>query len=467
MQRWHLTVGLVGTFALAALLVPELRGTPDAPTPPPAPAPTPLTTPPVATPQQQGALTLTAGLDRPALMEGRVEERLLVITLQAEEGEADVERPVNVAVVIDRSGSMAARGKMEFAKAAARELVASLDVEDRFSLVTFSDRANLLVSSSYSETTSPFLRAIDGIYEGGGTNLYGGLEAGLEQVHRHASDGQVNRVIVLSDGLANIGVTDNEEIARAAGRWAEQGVAVSTIGLGLDFNEDLLASMADRGGGTYRFVDEPSTLQAIFREELHQMTSVAARGVAVDVALPGAELVQVYGYEAQVSADGFRIWLGDVYGGQTRKIVAKVRVPAGQLGQTPEVAQVRLSEISADKAPYTPVAVQASVTRDAAVIDSTANVELAVLGNAAVSSTLADQAAQAYAAGRRSESLRLMRSANLIAGETASRYDAPAARAQSAALEEQEKNYSDFDASSEEGRRELKRNKEMNRGWYH
>ena len=467
MQRWQLTAGLGVLAVVTAVVAPTLEArVPDRVDPLVV---TPhiveeLPTSPVTI--EQGNLTLTAGLDHPAVLDGRTEERLLVITIGADDLGEGSDRPVNVAVVMDRSGSMQAKGKMEYAKAAARELVESLDADDRFSFVTFSDRANLVVPSQSVLDSAYLLRTIDAVREGGGTNLYEGLRSGLTQVRAQSGDDQVNRVIVLSDGKANVGVTSASSLASLAGQYNDEGVRVSTIGLGLDYNEDLLASMADRGGGTYRFVNDPDVLASVFREELHQMTQVAASGVSVDIDLPGAELVEVYGYDEQIVDDGFRVWIGDVYGGQTRRIVAKVRVSASGAGSELTASRVTLSESGSVAAYVQPVDVKAQVVASQRVVETTVNRDLAVLGNEAVAGQLADDAANAYAFGDRALSQELLKASSLVAGEAASRYDSNRLRERGEDLEEQNAEYS-AEPSSDAGRYAVKKNKEGNRDWYY
>lgn len=465
MQRWQLTFGLFGLAALAAMVVPQLGGS--VKTKPILPTVDPVE-PLVMGVQsaEQGVLTLEAGLDHPAVLAGRVEERLMVMTISAPADPNAPPRPVNVAVVMDRSGSMGGKNKMSYARDAASALLAELDENDRFSFVTFSDRAELVVPSTPVYDRAGLTRTVRSVSEGGGTNLYDGLQIGLNEVREHASDGSVNRVIVLSDGIANIGVTDPEALAAAAARYSADGVTVSTMGLGLDFNEDLLSSMSDRSGGTYRFVDDPASLSSFFHDELEQLSTVAAGGVSLEVDLKGAQLVEVFGYTAEPTADGFRVYMGDVYAGQSRKVVARVRVPATSAGSEITVANVRLGELGKDVR-YSPVAVNAKGTLDALVVEQTVNKPMAVAARSAESGALADKAARAYAEGKKDESIALARASSLVAGEAASRYGAAELQVQADQINAQESNYKSFDNSSEEGRREVKKNKEVSREWSH
>ncbi|MCP4803981.1 MAG: VWA domain-containing protein [Proteobacteria bacterium] len=464
MQRWHLTAGLGLVAALAALVAPDLRASTSSPElPVDVPAhqdPVVLDVSPV--PIDIGNLHVTAGLDHPAVLDGQTVERLMVITIAADDVEGESARPVNVSVVMDRSGSMGERGKMTHAKAAARELVEALDADDHFSFITFSDRAQVRVPMSQVLDGSSLIRSIDAVSEGGGTNLYEGLSVGLSQLSGVASDSAVNRVIVLSDGKANVGVTSLSQLSSLASRDNDGGVRVSTIGLGLDYNEDLLAEMADRGGGTYRFVSDADTLAGVFREELHQMSTVAASGVSVDVDLEGTELIDVYGYDEQVIDDGFRIWIGDVYGGQTRKVVARVRMRATGVGTEHLAGVVQVSESAGA---LQPIDVTASVENNRLVVEKTVNRELAILGNEAEAGDLAQQAASAYQNGDRKKSVDLLDASSLVAGMAASRYSSPRLEDRAAALEEQNVQYEAFEPETDEGRYNIKMNKEVGRDW--
>jgi Ca-activated chloride channel family protein len=259
MRRWMLTTCLSGTALVAALLIPDLHAalsTRAGLSPTPAPDPAPAGAKPQPT-GPTGSLEFTARLDQGTLLAGSDEDRFLVITVKAPDPDPGRRMPVDVSIVMDTSGSMSGWHKMDYARAAARELVSSLQPGDRVSLVTFSDRARVLLPSQQITETRSILAAIDRIQEGGGTNMYGGLTTGLEQL-RSGEQGYVRRMLLLSDGHANVGVSDSTSLTSLARQASMADVSTSTIGLGLDFNEDLLASMADAGGGSYHFVDQAS-----------------------------------------------------------------------------------------------------------------------------------------------------------------------------------------------------------------
>ena len=338
MQRWHITTALAASAVVAAVLVPELAGT--RPGPPIAPVPD-AGSAPAPTPASSGLLTLRASLDQAAVLSGTAQDRYLVVEVSAPELPGDERRPVHLAVVMDTSGSMAARGKITNARMAARELAGLMGPRDTLSLVTFASTATVQRPSQPVTDAAHVGRLVDGIQPEGGTNLHAGLAAGLDQLGHADLDG-VKRVVLLSDGKVTMGVSDPATLVREAGSRVLSGVSVSALGLGVDYDEDLLSAMSDAGGGSYRFVDRPGQLASLFAEELQQMGAIAGREALVDIQLPtGVTLEEVYGYQATSSPRGFSVFLGDVHGGETRKIVARIQVAPAAEGPL-DVADVGL-----------------------------------------------------------------------------------------------------------------------------
>ncbi len=459
MQRWHLMTGLAGAAVLAALVVPELQlvsGTAPS-TPPPTPASPEMPATPEVPDLSEGILTLSADLDQGALLQGAGDDRYLVIEVSAPELPGDVRRPVHVSVVMDVSGSMAGRGKIDHARTAAAELAGLMGPEDSFSLVTFSDRANVRVP--LGGITDAGLRLIRSIEPGGGTNLYDGLQQGLDELDAPDLAG-VKRVVLLSDGIANIGVTDPDTLARTAGSQVRDGISVSALGLGLDYNEDLLAAMSDAGGGKYRFVDRPGLLSDMFAEELKQMTAVAGREVSVDVDLPaGVKLQEVYGYDHDSTSDGYRVFIGDVHGGETRKIVARVQVDTPSLGDM-DIAEVELSYADAESGEHQGALaeVDATVTPDTRVAQASAKPKVQKKAVRARAGKLLDDGARDWEKGDlASNQAKLEEASGLLA---ALGYVSEADE-----VEEQRNAYGDASPASDEGLFQVKRSKEAARGY--
>lgn len=419
MQRWHLTAGLGVLAVVGAVLAPRLHALVTSPAPAPSeptplvqvdPVPEPVLLPvrtdPVPLPPEpairQGHLVVDAGLDRTAVLSGRREERFLTITVSApaDMGHA-FRRPVDVAVVMDVSGSMSSRGKMDYAKQAAKVLAGSMRNGDTYSLITFSDDAHTVIPAGPVANVAAIHGAIDRIHEGGSTNLYAGLTEGGRQA-RHALNGEnVGRVIVLSDGKANVGRTDTGSLSRMVADLSSEGISVSTVGLGLDFDEDRMTALADVGGGSYDFVDNPRQLQEVFADELERTASVVARRTRLEVKLPpGVEGLEVLGWNADRTAEGWSIGIGDVHAGESRKIVARVRV-TGEVAGTLDVADVTAGylDLVDDRPARSLASASVQVTHDTRLVDSSWDKHKAVAARRAWGNVQLERASRAYQRG--------------------------------------------------------------------
>ncbi|MDX6393754.1 MAG: Ca-activated chloride channel, partial [Streptosporangiaceae bacterium] len=152
--------------------------------------------------------------------------------------------PLNLALVLDRSGSMAMGKKMPFAREASAFAVQQLLADDRVSVTTFDDRVEVIVPGGPAADKPEIVRRIGHVQPRGSTDLHGGWAEGARQAEAARVDGGLNRVLLLSDGLANVGVTDPNTIATEARGLAARGVGTTTLGVGDSYNEDLLESMA-------------------------------------------------------------------------------------------------------------------------------------------------------------------------------------------------------------------------------
>jgi hypothetical protein len=217
--------------------------------------------------------------------------------------------PLNIALVLDRSGSMHGEPFRNMLLAA-EAFVGQLRDGDRLSLVAFSDGVYLGVPPVVidANTRNVAIASIRTMADGGGTNFSGGMLAGLAQVFSGFAPWAVNQVILFSDGQPNIGITSTPELTRIAGRAAEHGVSVTTIGFGQDHDELLMQGIADASGGNYYYVDKPGDMSQIFQREAGAILRNAARATDIELTIPpGLELEDVLGYD-YVSAAG-RVWI--------------------------------------------------------------------------------------------------------------------------------------------------------------
>ena len=202
---------------------------------------------------------------------------LLKISSEVEISPKETERlPLNLSLVIDRSGSMNGE-PLEEAKKCASMLVDRMREKDRLSVVTYESHAEVLVTSKPVSHKSRLKSQIRGITTGGMTVLYDGWSLGAEEVAKNSNDNFISRVLLSSDGQANRGLTDDDVIASHCRQMAEAGVTTSTYGLSEPFNENLMAGMASAGQGQAHYGQTDEDLMDPFQEEFDLLETLLAR----------------------------------------------------------------------------------------------------------------------------------------------------------------------------------------------
>ncbi len=232
----------------------------------------------------QTALAVYAEPERSKVVE-QGGKTYLQVAIQARKGEAPRRPPLNVALVLDLSGSMQAEQKLDYARKAAVELVARLGPQDLFSLVTFDSAAVLRFPAGPVQNRARMQRLIRGLDAGSGTNIYDGLQLGYREVRKHSKRDGVNLVLLLSDGEVNEGVTDPAQFEKLTAQHADAEIQTSAVGLGMSFNEELMSRVARSGQGNYHFIKQSQDTVAVFRRELDDLTQVVARAVRVRIHL--------------------------------------------------------------------------------------------------------------------------------------------------------------------------------------
>lgn len=227
----------------------------------------------------------------------------------------DFERPpLNMAIAVDVSGSMSGM-PMEAVRAGLGALVGELDAKDTVSLIAYSSDAELVVDST--PETDPdraqLREAITGLQALGDTNIYSGLRDALELVDSRADMSRQNRVVLLSDGVATSGIVDSDRILKLGESFAETGIGITTIGVGTEFDLDLMRGLAETGPGNFYFLEDVAAVEEVFTEEVQTFLVPVAEAIKIDF-----EVAEGYAFRA---AYGTRLWTGDAEG-------ARIEIPA-------------------------------------------------------------------------------------------------------------------------------------------
>ncbi len=266
-------------------------------------------------------------------------ERFLVVEVVAPITAPDPSRrrpPVNLAFVLDRSGSMGGANKLPLAKRAVDEALARLDPGDRFSVVAYDDRIDLVLEGSSASPEARRLAAerLARIDARGSTDLGGGWLRGCEQVATDLLEEGINRVLLLTDGLANVGMTSPVELAAHAAELRARGVSTSTFGVGNDFDEGLLQSMADAGGGHFYFTASAAQIRDHITSEVGETLEVTARDVVIEVTAPGSVRVDSLSpFPVERRGGRTLVRLGDLVSGQVIRIVLRLTFDFGEVGR--------------------------------------------------------------------------------------------------------------------------------------
>ena len=256
-------------------------------------------------------------------------ELYLYLDLKAAKAPAKPERtPLNLALVLDRSGSMEG-DKIKYAREACAFVVDNLEPNDYLSLVIYDDQVEVLSATAAVKDKNKLKHLISTVTDRGSTNLSGGMLEGFAQVKKSFSRNFVNRVLLLSDGLANQGITDEAVLNQLVKQKnSEDNLTLSAFGIGADFNEMLMTNLAENGSGNYYFIDSPDKIPSIFAQELKGLLSVVAQNTLLKVKFPAKALSvgSMFGYKGVVSNHEITFDLKDVFSEEQKSVLIKFYV---------------------------------------------------------------------------------------------------------------------------------------------
>ncbi|MEP7065672.1 MAG: VWA domain-containing protein [Gemmatimonadota bacterium] len=292
--------------------------------------------------------TISVQSDRTLVRSAARSTRYALITIVAPTVTRTATRiPVNLAIVLDRSGSMAG-DKFVLARRAVEQALAQLQPDDRFALVVFDDSIDLLAESTFAtpDAKRNALARLAGTEPRGSTDLAGGWMRGCEQVALSAATRiddharVIDRCLLLTDGLANRGITDRAVLIGHATALHERGIQTTTFGVGSDFDELLLAGLADAGGGHFYYLERPEQIPELIASEVGEALEVVMRNAVVEVKLPpgvtghALSLLRSRSRKSESGRVTLSVHPGDLVSGQELEVMIRLSFPTGSDGET-------------------------------------------------------------------------------------------------------------------------------------
>ena len=285
---------------------------------------------------------LKVELDRKILPAGKTERAVLKISLDPEQvvREETTRPPVNLAIVLDRSGSMGGE-KIVQAKEAAIQAIRRMGAKDIVSIIAYSNHAETIASAQSAKNTEKLVELVRQLKANGGTALFAGVNQGAAELRKNLEKEYFNRIILLSDGLANQGPSSTEDLVRLGRALVKEDISVSTVGLGSGYNEDLMAGLAREGQGNLYFAETSQELPGIFDAEIGDALNVVARHATLRIELEtGVRPIRLIGRQGVIHENHVEIEINQLYGGQEKFALLEVEVPAGKAKEKKNLARI-------------------------------------------------------------------------------------------------------------------------------
>lgn len=274
----------------------------------------------------------------------------LRLNLQALQAKARENRPsVNVALVLDRSGSMNGE-RIEGAKEAARMALTRLGSDDTVALVAYNHGVDVLARAARMRDQDGLERKINDLRADGTTALYAGVVEGGREVETYLSDMKVNRVILMSDGLANVGPSTPKELGELGRKLGSKGISVTTIGLGLEYNEDLMQRLASASDGNHAFAETPRDLVELFNREFGDALSVAAQDIEIEIDLKlGFKPIRILGREGAIKGERVTLRMNQLQQSTDRYVIVELEGDGRAAAGPQEIANIDVRYLDIDK----------------------------------------------------------------------------------------------------------------------
>ncbi|MEM0895237.1 MAG: VWA domain-containing protein [Verrucomicrobiota bacterium] len=290
--------------------------------------------------------------------------------------------PVNVALVLDKSGSMSGE-KIRQAKIAARQAIERLTSDDIVSVVVYDTTVKVVVPATKATDKATILQQIDSIQARGNTALFGGVAKGAEELRKFINRERVNRIILLSDGLANVGPKSPAALGDLGKSLAKENISVSTIGLGGGYNEDLMYELANKSDGSHHFAETPQELAGVFDREFGDVLTVIAQKIRIRIlCAEGVRPVRLLGREGDIAGQEVFIPLTQIYSEDEQYVILEAEVAPGLAGDRRGLADVSVTyfDLESQKEATAGEALTIAFTNSEPEVQELANAEVMAAG---------------------------------------------------------------------------------------
>jgi Ca-activated chloride channel family protein len=278
--------------------------------------------------------------ERSVLAAEKPESIMVKVSLRGTERTLHGERsPINMALVIDRSGSMSG-DRIAQAKDAAIAAVERLTASDIISVVIFDHTIDTIVPAQYVTNKQDIVARIREITARGNTAIFGGVSQAAAEVRKNIERGYINRIVLLSDGQANVGPQSPADLGRLGVSMMKEKISVTTIGVGLGYNEDLMTRLASKSDGNSYFVENSDDLPRIFKSELGSVLSVVAKSVQLSVRFEtGCTPVEIVGREGHIDGKVVTLDFNQIYSSQEKYVLIRTECDPGKSGDSRTLAR--------------------------------------------------------------------------------------------------------------------------------
>lgn len=351
-------------------------------------------------------------LSSPIILEGTPETNYLKVSLSGQNIDSKKRVPINLAIVIDKSGSMSGQ-RIEKAREAAILAVNMLNENDTLSIVAYDSEARVIVPATKVDNRLRIIGLInENIYAEGGTALFAGLSKGIKQVENQLTKDKVNRIILLSDGQANIGPSSVDELSQLAIIAAKKNIAITTLGIGSDYNELLMSSIASYSDGNHVFVNNSADLENVFVHEFTDLMSAIAQDVVITIQLKnGVKPVRLLGRDGVIKGNEITVKMNQLFSNQEKYVLLEVIPDKGKVGQEKTLAQVDLKydNLLENKTENETQVVRISYTKDKKMVDDAIHQDVIVETELQKVALENEKALELYNQGKRDEAQQLLR----------------------------------------------------------